>query len=411
MADNNLTISPDEVDQNATEATQDAAAPVTNQLAEAMWNDQPIDQTTIAQQQQQSQAQQQNADATVTTTQTNGTQNENEQTFDEVDYLKKTFDVESIDAIKAEREELKKLREAKPQDLKFENDKSKQVFELLKAGKVDEVLEIYNAEKRIEKTLSLEVNKDTAEDIIKTGMALKYKDLSQSEINYKYQKEFGLPKEPKQSDTETDEDFEERKSEWESKVRDIEMNKIIEAKLLRPELESSKSKIALPELEQAAGAVQNPTPEDMEKFKKLQSLFVDDANKALNEFSGFTTEVKDKDVNYSVSYAPSKEEKELVGGLIQKFAEEGFNANTLLAGRWLKEDGTINVGQLTKDMLRLYTSDKSDAKIANDAAGQRMEQYLKARKNINIKDVNEGVPNQNIDNKSQSEKLQEQFWN
>ncbi len=402
MADER-TILPDEVvtevEETKTETPTEAAKP--NPLAEAMWNDASIPAPAAAEPKP--------VEKTETPTET--PKSDDTETFDEADYLKRNFEVDSIDAIKAEREELKKLREQKPQELKFENDKSKQVFELLKAGKVDEVLEIYNTEKKIEKTLSLEVNKDTAEEIIKTGMALKYKDLSPSEINYKYNKEFGLPKEPKKGEDELDDDFLIRKAEWEDKVRDIEMNKVIEAKLLRPELESSKSKIAFPELEQSSNAAPKPTQEDLDNFKRQQESFVQIATKALDDFTGFTTQVKDKEVDYNVSYTPSKEEKEIVGKVLQRFADEGFNTNAIFADLWVKEDGTIDVARLTKDVMRLYAGDKSDAKIANDAAGQRMEQYLKNRKNINLKDVNDTPVNMNVDQKTHSERLQEQFWN
>jgi hypothetical protein len=404
MADEHK-IATDEVVTDDVSANSEANNPdySPNPLADALWGEVPVEKTAVAEQPKD--------DTKPAAQEEEKPKDEETETFDEVEYLKKNFEVESIDAIKAEREELKKLREQKPQELKFENDKSKQVYDLLQAGKVDEVLEIYNQEKKIDKTLSLEVNKDTAEEIIKTGMSLKYKDLSPSEINYKYNKEFGLPKEPKQATDELDEDFAVRKSEWDEKVKDIEMSKVIEAKLLRPELESSKSKIALPELGQMANAAPKPTQEDLDNFKRQQEAFVKSANTVLNDFTGFATQVKDKDVDYSVSYTPSKEEKEIVGKVLQRFAEDGFNPNAIFADLWVKEDGTIDVNRLTRDVMRLYTGDKSDAKIANDAAGQRMEQYLKNRKNINLKDVNEASPAQNIDNKSYSERLAEKFWN
>lgn len=390
--DNN--ISPDEVVNEVAETTADA--PQTNALADAMWNDTPMPTQLVDEIKPEE-------------TDIEEKQKEEFNTFDEIDYLKKNFEVDSIDAIKAEREELKQLREKKP-EIKYENEFSEKLHKAIEAGKIKEVTKMLKEQEALEELTSKEVNKDTAADIIKMGMALKYKDLSASEIDYKFNKEFGVPKEPKQGIDELDEDFAERKAEWDDKVRDIEMNKIIEAKLLRPELESSKAKLVLPELEQAQQAAPEPTQEDLDNFKRQQDEFVQIANKALNEFAGFSAQVKDKDVDYSVSYTPSKEEKELVGSVLQKFAAEGFNANAILAERWLNEDKTINVGQVTKDVLRLYTSDKSEAKIANDAAGQRMEHYLKNRKNINLKDVNDIQTSTNVGNKSQSEILQEQFW-
>lgn len=393
--DNN--ISPDEVITDVADNTETTVdSPQVNALAEAMWNDAPLPAPVVD-------------DTKPVETTIEEKPKEEFNTFDEIDYLKKNFEVDSIDAIKAEREELKTLRERKP-EIKYENEFSEKLHKAIEAGKIKEVTKMLKEQEALEELTSKEVNKDTATDIIKMGMALKYKDLSASEIDYKFNKEFGIPKEPKQAVDELDEDFAARKFDWEDKVRDIEMNKIIEAKLLRPELESSKAKLVLPELEQAQQAPPKPTQEDLDNLKREQDEFVLTANKALNEFTGFGTQVKDKDVDFAVSYAPSKEEKELVGGIMQKFVENNYNANAIMRERWLNADKTINVGQMTKDMLRLTTADKSDAKIANDAAGQRMEHYLKTRKNINLKDVNDIQTSVNVDTKNHSETLQEQFW-
>jgi len=94
------------------------------------------------------------------------------------------------------------------------------------------------------------VTKENAADIIKMGMQMKYKTLSPEQIDYKYNKSFGIPKEPVQSAIETDEEYEERIAEWKDKVADIEMERIIEANAIVPDLEAAKSKLVLPEIEQ-----------------------------------------------------------------------------------------------------------------------------------------------------------------
>lgn len=163
--------------------------------------------------------------------------------------IKEKFNYQSPeDAIK-EIEELRKFKENPVAEIEFENEASRKLFEAIKGGKQKEAYAILAEQERLDTYSGQEVTKDNAADIIKLGMQIKYKDLSPSEIDYKYKKTFGLPKEPVQSASETEDEFEERMNEWKNDVSDIEMDKILEAKLTKPELESHKQKLVLPDIE------------------------------------------------------------------------------------------------------------------------------------------------------------------
>lgn len=153
------------------------------------------------------------------------------------------------DAIK-EIEELRSFK-AIPQtreEIKFENEKSEKLFRALQKGDRKEVYAILSEEEKLETLTSSEITESNAADVIKLGMALKYKDLSQAEIDYKFNKQYAIPKEPVKSEEEDDESFAQRKAEWQECIDDVKMSKIIDAKLSKPELELAKSKIVLPEI-------------------------------------------------------------------------------------------------------------------------------------------------------------------
>lgn len=152
------------------------------------------------------------------------------------------------DAIK-EIEELR-LYKAKPTaaEVKFENEQSEKLFNAFKQGKDSEVYEYLAQQHKLNSLTTADVTKDNAADIIKLGMSLKHKDLTDAEITYQFNKRFALPKSPVQETDEDDTDFANRKAEWQDQMTDIEMGKIIEAKMIRPELETAKSKIVLPEI-------------------------------------------------------------------------------------------------------------------------------------------------------------------
>jgi hypothetical protein len=155
---------------------------------------------------------------------------------------------------------------------------------------------------RIERLLTSEVNKDSAGDIVKMGMALKYKDLTPDEINYKFNKQFAIPPKPTQALEEDEADFQQRLNQWQDVANDKQMELMIEAKLAKPELQNAKGKLEIPDIEtpvdegyiqykqmleerarmdeEAKVAYQKLTPEAIET--KLN--FKDEANKIAFEF-------------------------------------------------------------------------------------------------------------------------------
>jgi len=171
------------------------------------------------------------------------------------DTLKTEFQYEKPEDVITEIKELRALKAAPPAPapIVYENEESKKLHQALLAGKKDEVYKILEEQQKLERFTTQEINRETAADIIKLGMQLKYKDLTPAEIEYKFNKQYALPKQPIYNDSiESEEDYNAKLEVWKEQVADVEMNKIIEAKLARPELEAAKSKIVLPELESAA---------------------------------------------------------------------------------------------------------------------------------------------------------------
>src|SRR5262249_29869364 len=135
--------------------------------------------------------------------------------------------------------------------MEFENEASEKIFKALQAGKLADVYNYLDRSQKIDAYLAKELNDSSAADIVKLGMQLKYKDLTPAEIDYKFNKQFSLPSRPVQETEEAPEAYSQRLSAWEAQVQDKKMELMIEAKLARPELEGTKSKLVLPEIEQA----------------------------------------------------------------------------------------------------------------------------------------------------------------
>lgn len=161
--------------------------------------------------------------------------------------FKEKFGYESPEAAVQDIESLRAFRAAPPAaELKFENEQSRLVVEALQAGKFNEVYEVLDQQMKIDRLTSGELTNDTAADIVKLGMQLKYKDLTPAEINYKFNKQFGLPPKPALMPAEYQDEYNEKLAAWEAQVTDKQMELLIEAKLARPELQSTKAKLVFP---------------------------------------------------------------------------------------------------------------------------------------------------------------------
>lgn len=211
--------------------------------------------------------------------------------------IKEKFGYEKAeDAIK-EIEELRnyKATPAAPEPIRFANDFSEKVFKALQSDKPEDIKQVSKLlaeQDRIDNLTSVEITKDNAADIIKMGMSLKYKDFTQADIDYRFKKQFALPKEPVQALEEPDEDFEIRKNEWKSQVNDIEQDKIIEAKLIKPELEAHKSKLVLPETIQQVD-------EDYIKWKKSQDELPKLNAEIAQAYKAITPELVETKINFN----------------------------------------------------------------------------------------------------------------
>lgn len=197
------------------------------------------------------------------------------------------------DAIK-EIEDYRIYKTAPPPkpEYKFEDEQSEKLFKAWTGGKKAEVLSFLKEQETLDAFTSQDVTKDNADQIIKLGLQIKYKDLSPAEIDYKYKKQFSIPKAPVQTDIETDTDFLIRTSEWEQIVADTEMDKIMEAKLMRPELEARKAKLILPQIEQSVD-------EDYAAWKTTQVEAEKIDTQTKDAYKTFTPKTLETKVNFN----------------------------------------------------------------------------------------------------------------
>ena len=327
------------------------------------------------------------------TTSSPDTQEEYEEEIVDADeWLKGQFGWDNADAAREEIEQLRQLRDtaSSPAEIEFANEQSAKFFKLMQEGKEDDLYSFLENKKKFDRLTSIsELDTRSAAEIIKLNMQQKYKDLTPNEIEYKFNKQFSVPQRPAQGDLETDEEYQEKLSNWEARVKDVETEMFIEAKLAKPELEKFKNELVLPDVQFETGQQgYEPTQEELDAQSALMNQFKESAIAALSSFDGFSVSVKDEEVEIPLSYAVSDEEKSAVASQIEQFADANFDANVVLAERWLKEDGSggykLNTNQIIRDLTLLQSEGKVNQKFVNDAASKRLAEYIKKTSNVSV---------------------------
>lgn len=221
--------------------------------------------------------------------------------------FKEKFGYDSPEAAIQDIEALRAFRASPPPaEIKFENDLSKQVAQALQAGKMKEVYDVLHQQMQIDRLTGGEVNDDMATEIVKYGMQLKYKDLSPAEINYKFNKQFGLPPKPALQQGEDQEEYDARVATWQSIVDDRKMELTIEAKTMRPDLAAAKSKLVFP-------TISRPQEQEFQEWQKNVQENEALASETTAAYKAFTpksleTKLNFKDdpnkINFDYTYEP-----------------------------------------------------------------------------------------------------------
>lgn len=312
------------------------------------------------------------AEVTTTTTQeTVATNTETAPSFS-FDIFKDKFGYDTPEAALTDIEQLRAFKAAPPKaEIKYENEESKKLHLALMNGKKDEVYKILEEQQKLERFTTQEITRDSAAEIIKLGMQIKYKDLTPEEINYKFNKQYALPKQPVQSIDELDEDFAERQNAWKEQVADVEMNKIIDAKLARPDLEVAKSKIVLPELD-------TPTKDEayeqwQKSLEEMEQLDVE-TKEAYKVFTAKDIQSKVKfvdaanKIDFEFQYEPDAE--------TYKQALELVTDQEKFYGSFKNSDGTPNRKGFLEFVYKGLYADKMISEAIKQGSNARMKAML-----------------------------------
>lgn len=274
-----------------------------------------------------------------------------------------------------EIEELRALKSTPPtQDIKYENEESKKLHQLIIAGKTEEAFKILELQKRIENLTTGDVTDDNAEDIIKLNMQLKYQgaNLTQAEIDHKYKRQYALPKEPNIDDFEDEDQFKVKHDDWKETVNDIKTGKRIDAKEANIELQSVKTKLVLPNIESAVDP-------DYEAWKasnasvaeKIDNVLIP-AVQALKESDvqlGFKIDDTTNQMKFDVVLVPTKDD-------FEKARQDSLNFNNFINKVAYDKSGKFMPQNVQKMILLFNNYDNYAQSIARQAVNEERKRVV-----------------------------------
>jgi len=305
--------------------------------------------------------------------QTQEQQSESVSSFDPNQFIKERF---GFDSVEEAEQQFRKLKEAP--SFEFKDDISKKLFDAIKEGKADDVYQVLNQQKRLEKLTTAELNTDLAIEIVKENIRNKHADLNEEEVDLLFYDKFFVPSKPEQGYEESDEDYASKVKSWQNQLEYVEKKLMIEAKVTRPELAKLKSEIQLPDIYNEA-AFEAQSQEEFEVMQQARYNYEKTLNSEFQSFNGFNVSVKDEDVEIPIAFNVAEDER-----LAMKNQLEDFDTDTYFESRWFTKEGKPNVQQIMADKYLLENRDKIFSKIANEAASQRLLAHLKKNGNINI---------------------------
>jgi hypothetical protein len=296
--------------------------------------------------------------------------------FDPNSFMKERFGFDTVD--EAEETFSRLIEENERNQFQFKDDISKTLFDAIREGKADDVYEVLNQQKRLEKLTTSELTSEIAAEIVKTNIKNKHKALSNEDVELLFYDQFFVPLKPEQGYDESDDDYAAKVNQWQSQVDYTERRLMIEAKVLKPEIEKLRSEITLPDIYNESGR-EAESQAEFEIMQEARSIYERTLDSDFQSFNGFNVSVKDEDVEIPISFNVAEEER-----LAMKNDLEDFDTDLYFENRWFNKEGKPNVQQIMADKYLLENREKIFSKIANEAASQRLLAHLKKNGNINI---------------------------
>ncbi len=276
-----------------------------------------------------------------------------------------------------------KLTEEKP-ILSFGNDESKKVFDYLKEGKVDDVLQVYNEQRRLSSV------KDMSDaDVVKLAMEYKHAGLTADDIAEEFSSHYSLEKpEAPDPDDFLDEDslakaqksYEKDLNRFNKEQKALDRKLKLEASESRDYLDSLRKDIVLPDISPAQTQPNEPDYERaIEDQKKYRQEYLTSLEKTSADFKEIPFKISDEGVSFEGSYQIDEAERQQ----LQKDLAEKDVMNDLFMSRYVRDDG-YDTAKLMEDIYWLNNKEKIITSAVKQALSKGKLDNIRSTKNVDL---------------------------
>lgn len=277
--------------------------------------------------------------------------------------------------LKADVPQLKAFKETAPKPIEYANEESKRVHELLLAGKVKEVKDIYDLQEKLETVDTL-----TPAEKIKLHISETNKHYKKADVEDVFEEKYTYPEKPVQGELEEDDMFAQRQERYKAAVEKIDRRIERDSVTAAQELSKLKQEIKLPDIP----STPNPELEEFEAFKQSQTAS-DETHKILVQT---VSKLSEKDVSYNLNFNDeAKKVKVDISYLgdkegVDKAKAAAADYATFLQTTYYNEDGSPLGDKLTKDIYLLQNKEKVFTEMVKQAVNETMLQIARNQKNI-----------------------------
>ena len=274
---------------------------------------------------------------------------------------------------------LKLTEQSVTPEINFANETSKKVFDYLKEGRVDELMNIYQQQRQLES-----VDKLDTDSILKLRIKYENPELTDEELQDEFESRYGVEQPDIDEDLDDPADIEKAKKRFERERSAVERQKKKDLKEARTFLQEKKEEIVLPDIATSASQTEVPQGNEIDEaaIKEFRDKYIKSIESAMNEVTGFGTKYKDDELDFQTSFVIDQAEKQNLKQSLEKFTLQDY-----FVPRYIKEDGSFNTTAIAKDLYVLENLNKIIDAHVSQAVNNTKSLLIKGLKNANFQDT------------------------
>lgn len=341
---------------------------IADKLAEAIFNPESAQQQSTDNNQQQATETQAEIEAKA-----QAAQQQAATVIDPIVVLKENLGFEDWNTAKTEFETLRKLKENPTSAIQFANDFSATAYDYVVNGKEDDLFEVLKSKREL-----AAIDKLSADEVIKLNIQYANKHFSKADVQDVFEENYKIPKEPVQTVSEDDTEFEIRHNEWKESEERVKRKIERDSVSAKTNLSQLVPNIVLPKIVKEGERTQEQVQQELDAQKNYDTFFTNEIESNYKNFNGFKTSYKDGNIEVPIVFEVTDEDKtQTKAEILADYQKAQFIAN-----RWFDSNGKPNVTQMQEDIYLLKNRDIILQNIAAKSAGTAVDNYVKKKKNV-----------------------------